>query len=185
MIPLYVLECDELHALKQSARYVLLAIAAQFNGYNNGHMTLTSDDGKRYGIVRPAARSGGLRDLELAGLIVKTHQGGLRPFGPTRWAVPWHPLNYRNGKQIDPSVPTHVWARQSWAIENMATSTETVPCTTTEAVPDGSANEYRGGTAECPVTSTDSVPQSRLSPRGHRSSDADQTKRPALQVVKP
>ncbi len=136
MIPLHVVESPEWHALRFASRCVLVAIAGQFNGINNGNLTMTNADGLRLGIGRHQTRNSGLRELEDAGLIVKTHQGGLRPFGATRWALPWHQLQYRHGKQLDQAAPTRVWIRQAWATQNRITGPETGPRTGPKSGPE-------------------------------------------------
>lgn len=187
MIPLHVLESDELQSVahrRPALIATLLCVAAQFNGYNNGALTMTATDGERFRLDRKA-RVRHLKALSTAGLIVKTKQGGLRPFGATHWALPWHPLHFRDGKQLDRAPPAHVWVRQSWALENRTTGPSKESRTSHFKGIDHASIEPLGGVMVTPISSPVNGSQSRLSPEGCHSRDADETRKPALKVIKP
>lgn len=183
MIPLHVMESPDWHSLRFSSRCVLTAIAGQFNGYNNGNLTMTNGDGQRLGIGRHQTRNSGLRELQDAGLIVKTHQGGLRPFGATRWALPWHPLQYRHRKQLDQPVPARTWIRQDWAIQNEITGPNTGLRTGPKTGPENANNEAVNRPTTAPSTGPHSGPQYRISPEGRDSADPSEAANPLLKVI--
>jgi len=103
MIPLRILEMLEFQALKPASKHVLVCLAGQFNGHNNGRLSFTQADGLRFGITRSGTRCAALKELAGANFIIKTHSGGLRQYIPeaTHWAIAWLPLQYRNTRELD------------------------------------------------------------------------------------
>jgi len=163
-IPTRILKTPEFKSLRYSAKHVLLCIAGQFIGLNNGRLTMTEEDGQLYG-VRKQTRSHALRDLERLGFIVKTKQGGMRPMGPTHWALPWNNLHYRNGRQLDSPIKAERWANAAWANENRSTGAESAPRTGSNGAPRKPANGCGKRTTVGRLTGAKSAPQSRISPR--------------------
>ncbi len=111
-IPLDVLESEEYQTLNYAHRHLLTCIAAQYYGYNNGHLTFTRQDGLRFGFHSEDTRYKGLNKLEQLGLIFKTHQGGLDQLGANRWGLPWVDLNYSGGKELPVRRPAKGWPRK-------------------------------------------------------------------------
>lgn len=112
LVPEEVLQSQAFKALPHYAVRVLLAIAAQFNGSNNGSLALTAAQGRRYGIDRKHLFAG-LELLQLAQFIAKCRQGGMKPLGVTRYAVTWRgidPGEFDSGVAPCP-IPSHAWAR--------------------------------------------------------------------------
>lgn len=99
-IPDRILECRKFQELKYSSRYLLMCIASQFNGENNGALRFTKEDGRRFGVGHSKVRSHGLRDLEHGGFIEKTYQGGMRPFRATCWALSWRTVQFRDNEKL-------------------------------------------------------------------------------------
>ena len=87
--------------MKAHHQMVLVVLAAHYRGENNGDLALTRKMALHYGIKSERARCGGLRELAERGLIVKACQGGMRPLGPTTWALTWEPINYWAGRKLD------------------------------------------------------------------------------------
>ncbi|HEV7985075.1 MAG TPA: hypothetical protein VGP20_02840 [Steroidobacteraceae bacterium] len=112
MVPVEVLTSQACNTLPASACRVLLAIAAQFRGKNNGDLALTWATARPFGINSKKQLIDALALLLERGLIEKTRQGGKRPLGPSLYAVGWMPIDDLNGK-ID-SGPTMV-AKNTWA----------------------------------------------------------------------
>lgn len=79
------------------AKALLLEIAFQFNGRNNGDLqcsrTVMASRGWKSNDVRERA----LKELEEAGFIVKARQGG-RGIGPSLYAITWQPIHECGGK---------------------------------------------------------------------------------------
>ena len=80
-IPRYVLLSKEFQTLTYAHRHLLLCIAAQYNGHNNGHLTFTRQDGLRFGFRSEDTRCKALKRLQELGLIIKTHKGGIDVLG--------------------------------------------------------------------------------------------------------
>lgn len=122
MLPDEVLRHISHTALPYYARSVLCAIAAQFNGLNNGDLCCTWNTAKTYGIRCKQHLVKGLALLIEHQLIVKTKQGGKKPLGPCLYALTWHPIHERRGGYdfgISPCEATHVW--MNWTPEDNGT----------------------------------------------------------------
>lgn len=112
LIPWEVATSEAYRALPDYAVRVLVALAGQCRKTNNGDISLTAALGKECGINRWKLYAG-LELLERTGLIVKTRQGGMRPLGPTLYAVTWWPIV--ESKKYDHGVHWGLAARNSWA----------------------------------------------------------------------
>ncbi len=150
-IPRRILKSAEFQSLPLSARYLLLCLAAQYMGANNGHLTFTKDDGRAYGIGHARTRSHALRDLAHAGFIVRTLKGGLKPYGATRWALAWEPVHYSNGQRLDGYRPAPESSR------NHIYGYHQGPPTSAVEVPVKPSDEYLRGTTVSRLTSTSQV----------------------------
>lgn len=105
-----VMRSEAYRTLRSTYKAVLLALAAQYRGFNNGDLALTRLMARNLGVTSEQARSHGLRELSRRGLIEKTYQGGMRPLGPTLWALTWQRVNYRDGKQLKrPETAPNTW----------------------------------------------------------------------------
>ncbi len=92
---------------------VLVAIAAQYRGNNNGDLAMTWAMGEEYGITSKKQLVASLADLLARGLIAKTRQGGKRPLGPSLYALTWQPINDLRGKIQSgaTTIATNTWAQ--------------------------------------------------------------------------
>lgn len=111
-IPVDVLTSDAARTLPAYAVRVLLAIAAQYRGKNNGDLALAWAMARPFGISSKGQLVESLALLQERCLIVKTRQGGKKPLGPTLYAVTWQPIDNLRGK-ID-AAPTAT-ASNAWA----------------------------------------------------------------------
>jgi hypothetical protein len=111
MVPCEVLTSEACNTLPASACRVLLAIAAQFRGKNNGDLALTWATARPFGINSKKQLVDSLSMLRERGLIEQTRQGGKKPLGPSLYAVTWMPIDDLNGK-IN-SGPTMI-AKNTW-----------------------------------------------------------------------
>lgn len=113
MLPNEVLRSVAYRVLPDSAKSVLVALAAQYRGNNNGDLSLVSSMASDYGITYRSKLFAGLELLLEVGLVVKTRQGGKSPMGCTLYALTWwgiHPSDkYDAGIKVS-SKPTHLWA---------------------------------------------------------------------------
>jgi hypothetical protein len=80
--------------LPHYAVILLIALAIQYNGRNNGDLALTWSIARRHGIHSKKQLVVGLRLLLDRGLIVQTREGsGIKPFGCALYAVTWLPID--------------------------------------------------------------------------------------------
>jgi hypothetical protein len=97
-IPVEVLQSDTCMTLPNYSVRVLLAIAAQYRGNNNGDLSMTRSIALSFGIRSQQHLVTSLSMLLERGLIEKTRQGGKKPFGPTLYAITWQPIDDIRGK---------------------------------------------------------------------------------------
>jgi len=93
-IPEEVLRSEAYRQLPDSAVRILLAIAVQYRGNNNGDLSMTAGMAKEYGIGHKNLAAA-LPLLEMTGLLQRTRQGRLQG-GATLcslYALTWKPLN--------------------------------------------------------------------------------------------
>lgn len=100
MLPDEVLKSDACRTLPHPAHRILVALAAQYFGTNNGSLSLTRKTAAEYGIGNPYALGDGLRELEERGLIAKTRPGRRIPPRSSLFALAWRLINAPN--KLDP-----------------------------------------------------------------------------------
>jgi len=112
-IPVEVLTSVACRTLPAYAVRVLLAVAAQYRGNNNGDLALTFATARPFGIVCKAQLFGALGMLKKRGLIEQTRQGGKKPMGPTLYAVSWQPISDLDGKIASgaTTAASNAWAQ--------------------------------------------------------------------------
>ncbi len=115
-IPVRVLISEAFKTMKPQHQMVLVALAAQYRGRNNGDLALTRKMARHFGIKCEKNRTHGLRELEVRGFIVKSNRENMRLSGlnksmPTTWALTWRPIDYWEGKELAAvRVPPEGWA---------------------------------------------------------------------------
>ena len=92
-IPRDVLVSHALASADHAAFRVLVALAAGYNGHNNGSLALTREQAREFGILSHDTLGRGLAALESRGLIVRTCPGSRRPPTPSRFALTWRPTD--------------------------------------------------------------------------------------------
>jgi hypothetical protein len=97
-LPVEVLISDACRTLPNYAVRVLLAVAAQYRGANNGDLCMTRRIAREFGITSQEQLVDSLAMLLDRGLIQKTRQGGKKPLGPTLYAISWQPIDDLGGK---------------------------------------------------------------------------------------
>ena len=90
-----VIDSPAFASLTFSARALLLQIARQLNGTNNGRLQATHSYLKAYGFSENTIQRG-IGDLIATGILYRTRMGGYQQ-GPSQYAVTWLPL----AKQTD------------------------------------------------------------------------------------
>jgi hypothetical protein len=101
------------------AKVVLVAMAARYQGYNNGDLSLTIKDARALGVSQKYKLYAGLSLLKQADLIECTRQGLLTKGTKicSLYALTWRGMNpppddvnYDAGISISP-LPSHTWAK--------------------------------------------------------------------------
>lgn len=92
-LPLCVIKHSAVTTLTPAERWVLVALAGQFSGGNNGALCLTRGVAKEYGIRSADTLGRSLGVLQTRGLIEQTHAGSYVPATAARYAIAWHALN--------------------------------------------------------------------------------------------
>lgn len=86
-VPTAVLCCPNYCALSLKARALILDIGARFNGFNNGDLAAPYSWMQSHGWRSKDTLHRALKELQQAGLIELTRQGGLH--GPSLYAFTW------------------------------------------------------------------------------------------------
>lgn len=106
MLPHALLRHEAVTTLSPAHRWVLVAVAAEFNGKNNGAIVLTPAVAKDYGITSVDTLRKGLGELVSRGLVIRTDPGSYQPPKPARYALTWQPMN-DSDYSIARRTPTH------------------------------------------------------------------------------
>lgn len=112
-LPLDAMTGEAFRWLPHFAVRLLLALAAQFTGYNNGGIELTAQDARRFGIGEDELFAG-LGLLVAAGFVRRTVAARRRSGKgqPARYALTWRPLNDFPKFDIVPTIAaSHDWRR--------------------------------------------------------------------------
>lgn len=96
-LPRYMIESPAYGTLPYPAMAVLVAITSQCKARTSGELPLTWPMARRLGIRSKNVLIRSLAVLLERGLIQKTRQGGMRPMGPTLYALGWLPIHARPG----------------------------------------------------------------------------------------
>ena len=111
MLPHVVIEHPAVTTLNPALRWVLVVLAAQHNGRNNGALALPISTAKLFGITSTNTLNRGLRALEERGLIVQTSPGSYHPPKPARYGITWKPMDHTEWSRKGP--PTSDFRRWS------------------------------------------------------------------------
>jgi hypothetical protein len=125
LLPLDVLQSEAVRTLPHYAYPVLLALAVQFNGRNNGDLCATLGTLRPFGVTSNEQLVKSLRELLRRGLVIKTRQGGKRPLGCSLYGVGW--VRIHESEKYDVGVgatikPVNGWARWTAARQNDRTA---------------------------------------------------------------
>lgn len=108
-LPHHLLEHPAFLELSGYATKALLLLAAQYKGKNNGDLCATQELAARSGWTSKGSFHRALVELEAAGFIVKTRQGGRNRC--SLYALAWKPIDECGGK-LD--VPASRVASNEW-----------------------------------------------------------------------
>jgi hypothetical protein len=117
-IPRQVHRSADFRELSPYALKLLVSLACQFNGFNNGDLTAAwTVMSKQHGFKSEATLDRCKKELLAANLIYLTRQGGLGRC--SLYALTWMPIDDCNGK-LD-SQPTEMPIRREWHQEKVTT----------------------------------------------------------------
>jgi hypothetical protein len=113
-LPHFVLRSAQWAALSGSEVKLLMEIAGQYRGFNNGALSATFNGLRKRGWVSNDTLRRALKSLEAAGWLIKTRQGG-RHVGCSLFGISWWPIDECEGKH-DYAVEhkaSHLWKKES------------------------------------------------------------------------
>ena len=113
LIPHHILKSDEFGSLRSWAAKLLIELAKEYKGSNNGDFSATFPTLKKRGWNSPGTLSTALAELQAAGWILKTRQGGRNCC--SLYAVTWWALDDCAGKHdyAAETVARHDWKKNS------------------------------------------------------------------------
>jgi hypothetical protein len=102
-LPLVVLESKGYRQASTTARALLIDVAMQYGGHNNGKLTACVKYLKPLGWSSNGTILRALRELQACGLIAETRKGA-RPNKAAWFALTWNELDQSVGLDIDPKL---------------------------------------------------------------------------------
>ena len=113
LLPDEVLTAPAVVSLPPAAFRVLVTLTAQYNGHNNGRLSLPLSAARGYGVRSADTLHRALNELINRGLIERMHQGGLG-LGCSRYSLAWRDLDPEpHGSCVLPTPATHAYLK--WA----------------------------------------------------------------------
>lgn len=113
-IPVTVLDSSDYRTASLAAKAVLMILAYQYRGKNNGDLSAPLSEAKRWGINHPKTLAKAIRELESADLILRTRdptRNRTNPHGQcSLFALTWLALDECEGKHD--LKPTHAPLRK-------------------------------------------------------------------------
>lgn len=102
-VPMVVLESPGYRAASHTARSLLLDIAMQYTGSNNGRLTASAKYLQVKGWTSNDTIVRARRELLECGLLIETRKGA-RPNKAAWYALTWHDLDQTSGLDLDPKL---------------------------------------------------------------------------------
>lgn len=121
-IPLSVLTSEAVTTLNHAHLRVLLILATQYSGSNNGTMACTPLYARQFGFRGHDTVYKALRELEARGLIVRTRMGIKQRDVFSLYALGWEDVDSRDGKPLAKPEPRN---NARWLQWRQSTSTST------------------------------------------------------------
>ena len=102
-LPFCVLKCDDYIGLSYKSKVLLIDLALQYNGKNNGDLTAAFAILKKRGWVREATIFTAVQELMVANLIIRTREGQFQnPHSRCAlYALAWQPIDECLGKDLE------------------------------------------------------------------------------------
>jgi len=111
-LPHYILRSPEFGRLKPAAVKLLLELAANYNGANNGDLSAAFSQLRARGWKSSDTLSKALKALRKDGWIICTREGGKNRC--SLYAVTWWPVDACQGKWLEVApekAPSHAWKK--------------------------------------------------------------------------
>ncbi|MDI5987028.1 helix-turn-helix domain-containing protein [Halomonas sp. M4R5S39] len=113
-LPKVVMEDDDFRSLPPSSLKVLMALACQYNGKNNGDLSATHSTMKAWGGMSHTTLGKALKHLQERRLVVKTRDALIGREGArcALYALSWQPIDPCDGKLDvpDTNTPPRRWS---------------------------------------------------------------------------
>ena len=100
-IPRLVMDCPDYTSLGGNAIRLLIEMAYQYKGYNNGDLCPAWTLMKKRGFSSKQTLSHALTELVAAEMLVLTRQGTFRKSSPSLYAVTWLPIDDFPNKNME------------------------------------------------------------------------------------
>ncbi|MGK2926496.1 MAG: hypothetical protein ACSLE2_12845 [Lysobacterales bacterium] len=112
MLPLALLQHVCVRTLTHAAFRLLVLLAGEYNGRNNGALGITAGQAEKAGFSNQRTLYRSFRELEQRGLIVRTYPASRVPPRPTMWSITWQSVD-----DTDYSTATHLPSHRyrSWS----------------------------------------------------------------------
>lgn len=107
-LPLKVLSQAAVTTLSHAAFRILVLMAAQFNGGNNGALGITRNQAAANGIGSDHTLYSAMRTLEERGLIEQTYPASRVPARPTMYALTWISIDDTSWSRTT-RIPAHTY----------------------------------------------------------------------------
>ncbi len=112
-IPHHIMESENYKKLGAWEVKLLLELSYKFRGKNNGDLSATWSDSKKFGWRSKGTLSKAIERLVKYGFIQLTRQGGMHQC--SLYALTWHPIDECQGKhEVSPTkTPSNLWKNES------------------------------------------------------------------------
>lgn len=107
-LPLSVLSTAAVKTLEHAHFRILVLLAAQYHGGNNGALGITRSQAAENGVGSGHTLYGALKALETRGLIDKTYQASRVPPRPAMYALTWVSVDDTEYSRAE-RLPTHAY----------------------------------------------------------------------------
>ena len=106
--PHAVIKTQDYIGLSYKSKALLLDMVLQYNGRNNGDLTVAYSILRKRGWKREATISGAVKELMEANLVIRTREGQFRnPHSRCAlYAITWQPIDDCNGKDLSVNPTT-------------------------------------------------------------------------------
>ncbi len=169
-----MLQSVAVRTLPHAAFKILVLLAAQFTGRNNGTLAMTELWGRRFGFTSRDTIYRSLAELVGRGLIVQTRKGIKSKTHFALYALNWRPIHNRGGQPLDHAEsPTRTWEKwNSTGFPTTGSDGKKMQTGHRESCLPTAGNDEAGSVPISPKSSPESFPTIgntlRISERGDR-----------------